>query len=569
MPDWFNKLQNVINSCQETEEQAVDQQPDVACEEWMILSDRLQPFENVTVDSNIEVDWHQDRSRYTDAQIGEMPSWIKSKKEMLADVLFHEHEVSDIDSLNEMQKLAYNIVKSHFEDNSVDKDPLCLIVVGVGGTGKSYLINAMRNLLQAKCAVTATTGKAAFNIRGTTLHSLLRLPVGSRGQSVLKGQTLSRFQQSLHHIDYIIIDEYSMLGQNSFGWVDKRCKQATARTDQVFGGKSLILVGDPGQLPPVADKPLYHPQPSNGVAEQGYQVYRMFDNVVKLTINERVQGTDLKQKQFRELLLRLRKGDSTETDWKFLLSRQPTNVPNIADFGDAIRLFYSNEEVAEYNYKKLRELQQPIATINAQHSSAVAKNMSSDDMSGLKTVIFLAKGAKVMLTMNLWPSVGLCNGATGRVVDFIYETNSRPPLLPIAVIVQFDNYRGPSLSDEYPSYVPICPITISCLSENSVHERQQLPLKLAWALTIHKSQGLTLVKAWINIGKTERTSGITYVAISRMRNPVSFVIEPMTLERLTSIRSSLAMKLKLKEEARLDILAKQTHSTFCAKYISF
>jgi hypothetical protein len=89
-----------------------------------------------------------------------------------------------------------------------------------------------------------------------------------------------------------------MLGQVTFGWVDKRCKQATGHYDRVFGGKSLILTGDPGQLPPVADKTLYHAKPSNAVGEQGHQAYYMFDKVVKLTVNQRVQGMSSEQVRF-------------------------------------------------------------------------------------------------------------------------------------------------------------------------------------------------------------------------------------------------------------------------------
>ena len=88
------------------------------------------------------------------------------------------------------------------------------------------------------------------------------------------------------------------------------------------GGKSLILFGDPAQLPPVADKPLYHGKPTNSVGEQGYHTERMFDKVVKLTVNYRVDGVDPEQTQFRELLLRLRRGESTLDDWKLLLTRQ-------------------------------------------------------------------------------------------------------------------------------------------------------------------------------------------------------------------------------------------------------
>ena len=116
-------------------------------------------------------------------------------------------------------------------------------------------------------------------------------------------------------------------------------------------------------------------------------------------------------------------------------------------------------------------------------------------MSRLEPVVFLAKGARVMLTMNLWSSVGLCNGATGTVVDIIYQNNHQPPDLPIAVIVEFENYRGPVFNHNQPLCIPIYPITVT--SEVGCHERQQLPLRLAWALTIQKSQELTLPKAWI------------------------------------------------------------------------
>lgn len=134
--------------------------------------------------------------------------------------------------------------------------------------------------------------------------------------------------------------------------------------------------------------------------------------------------------------------------------------------------------------------------------------------------------------------------------------------MPIAVIVQFDNYTGPSICDIEPSCVSICPITVSAQSLNNFQERQQLPLRLAWALTIHKSQGLTLPKAWIDIGKSERTAGVSYVAISRVKTLSSCVIEPMTFDRLTSINKSTSLQFKLDEEVRLDNLAHETCRSF-------
>ena len=183
-------------------------------------------------------------------------------------------------------------------------------------------------------------------------------------------------------------------------------------------------------------------------------------------------------------------------------------------------------------------------------------------MSGLEPVVFLAKGARVMLTMNLWSCVGLCNGATGTVVDIIYQNNYQPPDLPIAVMVEFENYRGPEFIESKPLCIPICPITVSSQTEIGIHERQQLPLRLAWALTIHKSQGLTLAKAWIDIGKSERTAGVSYVAISRVKSLASCVIEPMTYERLSSLKSSANLQYRLEEENKLDQLAQATTSVF-------
>ena len=557
VPDWFDKLQAVIQS-QEPEDEPSEEQ-DRTREEWMILSDLHTPFDNSDQTSESTHDWHLDRSNYSEQQINEMPTWIKTNREDYS--IDEQYDIVDINSFSEMQKLAYDIVKSHFDDTSSEKQPLCLIINGVAGTGKSYLINSIRNLLQNKCAVTATTGKAAYNIRGVTVHSLLKLPIGSRGNKDLTGQSLIRLQENLNNTDYIIVDEYSMLGQVTFGWIDKRSKQATGYYDKVFGGKSLILTGDPGQLPPVADKPLYHAKPSNDVGEQGYQAYHMFDKVVKLTVNQRVQGMTTEQVNFRDLLLRLRKGESTVDDWKLLLTRQPSNVTNLCDFEDATRLFYSNEQVANYNHEQLTKLDHPVAHINARHSSALAKKISSDDFSGLEPLVFLAKGARVMLTMNLWSSVGLCNGATGTVVDIIFQNNHQPPDLPIAVMVEFENYRGPVFDENRPMCIPICPITVSSQTEIGIHERQQLPLRLAWALTIHKSQGLTLPKAWIDIGKSERTAGVSYVAISRVKTLASCVIEPMTYERLTSLKSSANLQYRLAEENRLDKLAQHTNSS--------
>ena len=132
---------------------------------------------------------------------------------------------------------------------------------------------------------------------------------------------------------------------------------------------------------------------SGVIGEQGHLAYLMFDKVVKLSENQRVQGSNPEQVSFKQLLERLRNGDSTQEDWQLLLSRQPSAVPNLSEFENAMRLFYGNDQ--------LLKLRQPIAQMDARHSSSIAKAVSPEEMCGLVPTLFLATKASVMLTMNL------------------------------------------------------------------------------------------------------------------------------------------------------------------------
>ena len=198
IPDWFDKLQAVIQS-QEPENE-LSQEQDRTREEWKVISDLHIPFDNSLGQTPETMQsWHLDCANYSEQQIQEMPTWIKKNKEEYT--IDERYGVVDVSSLSEMQKLAYGVVKSHFNDTSSDRESLCPIINGVAGTGKSYLINAIRNLLQGRCAVTATTGKAAYNIRGVTIHSLSKLPIGSRGNKDLTGKSLCLLQESLNNIN--------------------------------------------------------------------------------------------------------------------------------------------------------------------------------------------------------------------------------------------------------------------------------------------------------------------------------------------------------------------------------
>ena len=125
--------------------------------------------------------WQLDSTKYTVEQIGSMAKWITNEK---ADYTLpaKDYQVNTA-TFSEKQQLAY-------DSKRMAKEQLLLIIIGEGGTGKSYLINAIQNYLKDSCTITATTGKAAFNINGITIHSFLKLPVGRMAQKDLSGQSL-------------------------------------------------------------------------------------------------------------------------------------------------------------------------------------------------------------------------------------------------------------------------------------------------------------------------------------------------------------------------------------------
>ena len=277
-------------------------------------------------------------------------------------------------------------------------------------------LEAYTMLLWDHLLVAAPTGVAAFNVDGYTLHSLLSLPIKGDFKP-LEGKRLQTIQQTLSGVDYIIIDEMSMVGRKTFGQVDRRLRQVfPARSKELFGGCSCLLFGDWGQLPPVMDLPLYTTVSRTELSDLGSANYHLFDRAVVLDRVMRQAGQDADQELFRDLLLRLRNGESSVGDWKQLMKRTPAEVGNVSSYDAALRLYPTLEAVAEYNAIKLRSNGQPVAMIKAVHTGPDASKGTHDDAGGLDPVDFLARGARVMLCANIWVEVGLVNGALGTVV---------------------------------------------------------------------------------------------------------------------------------------------------------
>lgn len=136
------------------------------------------------------------------------------------------------------------------------------------------------------------------------------------------------------------------------------------------------------------------------------------------------------------------------------MKHTPAQLDDVSDFASAVHLYPIVEAVVEYNISQLRDLNRPIAIINAVHTGHNASRASSEDAGGLDLVIHLAQMARIMLIDNLWIEVGLVNGAVGTVISICYE-HGRPPDLRLSVLIKFDKYTGPTFPD---GSVPITPI---------------------------------------------------------------------------------------------------------------
>ncbi|XP_057839897.2 uncharacterized protein LOC131049831 [Cryptomeria japonica] len=189
-----------------------------------------------------------------------------------------------------------------------------MIIQGTTGKCKSFLIDSIRQKLNIfgtnttnTLFVLAPTGVAAYNIQGTTIHAGLRIPI--KEMHPLIGQVLFTFQERFRHVKYLLIDEMSFLGPKLLLKIDSHLRQAFPdKQHEPFGGLSIILVGDLGQLSPVMDKPAYA---SHSTA---LNLWRSFTTVVTLHTIFRQQGSSIKQQQFRSMLQNIRDAQPNKHD---------------------------------------------------------------------------------------------------------------------------------------------------------------------------------------------------------------------------------------------------------------
>ena len=264
---------------------------------------------------------------------------------------------------------------------------------------------------------------------GETLHRTLSLPVPLTGELPnLTGKQLQALQARLDGMRLLIVDKMSMVGRKLLRAVDLRLRQAFPhQANEPFGGVSVCLLGDFGQLPPVMDRPMFDLAAGGGqLSEDGRITFKAFTKAVILKHVERVRGSDAAQERFKGLLSNVRDGNITPDDYQLICTRLAAFQPadELRRFVDSPQLVASHDDKREINRSKLRELGRPCCTIRAAQQPARAKKKSAQDASGLEPAIQLCQGAKVMLRSNLSVSAGLTNSTLAIVAGVLYPPDT-------------------------------------------------------------------------------------------------------------------------------------------------
>ena len=547
-----------------------------------IIQDRLlDDIDSADIDWDDEHDWSIPTHEY------DLPSLRDSLAQFKeSDVVRTRREIQYC-SLNNRQKKAHDMIESSClqgenESSTDGGDGIgrLQILLGAGGCGKSHVIDAVLTTLTSThhwtyedFSVHATTGKAATNIWGSTFQNF-KDGLGFYGTSYspLSSSLLGSFQQRMKNKKLIILDEFSMLRQYEIAYINRRLKEVMVN-DKPFGGLTIVLAGDPGQLPPVKGNSLWSKARNGSANWEGLCTYSLFTTVMRLTENMRLDRTDPEAVRYEEFLVRNRDGANTIDDWEYitrLCSEHSMPQHEWEDFkgDDVIHLYSTNKEVAARNADCLKRLDSPIVKVNALHTGDGRKG-SSSLAHGLDSHAFFCKGALILLTKNIWQSAGICNGATGKIIDIIYAEDTPPPGLPECIIVDFeDSYSGPSFFpdfDDRRGWVPIFPQTSEWSTvkdgETANHSRTMFALRLCYAWTIWKVQGQTLrSKVVAHLGEVEKEHGLSYTVFSRVTKPSNLgLIGGLSRERLTQkILSQAKMKPRMKEEKRLEKFVRKT-----------
>lgn len=399
-----------------------------------------------------------------------------------------------------------------------------VLIIGEGGTGKTFMLKKLIKILDAEdisAVMTASTGVAASNVGGKTFHSFSGIGLGEGERDSLLKKVLGRKKivEDIITTRVLFIDEISMLGVSIFDKVDYIFRKVR-KFNEPFGGMQLVLCGDFLQLPPVNDNFIFN--------------WEKFGQLKLKTVNltEKKRYDD---EEWSSLLSRARVGKLSQQDSRILKDKCEESARiNFSTFEIRPTILYCKKVDVDYENKtELKKIDDDKYTFYATDTHTGMNQLQINFLFTqldqlIPKKISLKKGAQVMLRYNMDVKSGLVNGARGVVL----EINEKSEM----VTVKFHNGI----------IVPIGQHVWDIKDKKAKVKvsREQIPLILAYSITIHKCQGLTLDLAICNL-KDVFEYGQAYVALSRVRNLKGLYLTGLTKDSIKAHPQALEFMEKI------------------------
>jgi len=397
-----------------------------------------------------------------------------------------------------------------------------IFITGNAGTGKSTLLKHFRETTKKKVVVLAPTGVSALNVNGQTIHSFFGFPPSITPEKVHLEKGSQTLLKILTHLDVMVIDEVSMVRADLMDCIDEALRHFL-KTSEPFGGVQMVFIGDLHQLPPVVVGPEEQERFKTEYASPYFFDAKVFQNTHFdfLTLEKIYRQKD---RTFINLLNKVRNNTVSTGDLNSLNSRVLADPAAFHSTDHSyITLTSTNKAADEINALRLARLS-AWQQVYAAEWTGEFETRNHPTLANLE----LKEGAQVMMLNNDMEGRWV-NGSIGKIVKTEFDLGAGEDVLHILLEGETEPVMVEPYTWELHKYH--WDSEKNELEMDTTGTFRQYPLKLAWAITIHKSQGKTFDKVVVDIGNGAFAHGQVYVALSRCRSMEGLILQRPILAR--------------------------------------